>query len=170
ALVGPGEADERLHERALARPVVAADAVDLARPDRERHLPQGPDRSIALRELLDLEQRARPRSLRRLLQLSLGHAPRLDEGRRARALRARRQGVRWFSLGLERAELGELGDVGLGDPLLLDLDDRLDLLAEEHGLRRVRGRRGLGERGLRGRAVLGARLDRLDADAEAVAA
>jgi hypothetical protein len=55
-LVRPDEADERLHECALARAVVPADRVHLADADVEREIPNRPDGAVGLREGVDLEE------------------------------------------------------------------------------------------------------------------
>ena len=58
ALVGLDEADERLHEGALAGAVVPADRVHLAGADVEREAPDRAHRAVGLREADDLEQHA----------------------------------------------------------------------------------------------------------------
>jgi hypothetical protein len=50
-------ADEDLHQRALARPVLTDDSVDLARTDGETDVLQGPDAGEPLRDSIDRQQR-----------------------------------------------------------------------------------------------------------------
>ena len=59
--VGPDEADEALHESALAGAVVPADRVHLADPDVERKASNRLDRAVRLGEVDDLEEHLRAR-------------------------------------------------------------------------------------------------------------
>ena len=96
-LVGPDQADEGLHERALAGPVVPADRVHLADPDVERKAANRLDRAVRLGEIDDLEEhrraglvvRARTGSGRNLRRIPFS-AHRIGAGlvRRCRASRA----------------------------------------------------------------------------------
>ena len=61
-LVGPDEADEGLHEGALAGPVVPADRMHLADPDVERKAPDRLDRAVRLGEVDDLQEHRSGRS------------------------------------------------------------------------------------------------------------
>ena len=107
ALVGLDEADERLHERALAGAVVPADRVHLAGADVEREAPNRTHRAVGLGEVDDLQQH------RTVVRGGTG------SGRQRRRIPFSAHRDERYPL--EGADLRELGHVGLGDALLLDV-------------------------------------------------
>src|SRR4051794_15221558 len=103
---------------------------------------------------------------------STGPTPRSPDAERdpeAAAAGSRSSLIERASL-LEGADLRELGDVRLRDPRLLDVGDLRRLAAREDLRRHLDRERRLDLRRLGSGAVLGACLDRVDADRETVAA